>query len=341
VHTSYFALLALRLVVTIALAVVSYHLIEQPVRTGARIKGTWPRVLLPATGALLIVALLAVTTSPPPPGYSLTPVARNTPATAPVIAPTTTTTAMTAGAPATTTTAPAGMFRTLDGPRPVRVLVVGDSVGITVGRGLELYGNETQRVLVRNEARKWCSLGRYAPRIIGYGPTEQGEGCNDWEQRWPGLVDEFDPDVVVVVYTVWEIGDRKPAGAVDWLKPGERAFHQWQLSEYQTAADVLARRGGKVVWTTVPCTTEDASDAGSPVWFVNNYTIQPLGRTRPDSVRVVDLERELCSGHTPHADYRGVDPVRPDGRHFSDEGALALAHWMMPIILGDLPSPRP
>ena len=338
VHTSYFALFALRLVVTITLAVVSYHFVEQPVRTGARIHGTWPRVLLPATGALLVVALLAVTTSPPPPAFSLTPVAQHTPVTAPVTAPATTSTTA-AGAPALPpTTAPAGMYRPLDAARSVRVMVVGDSVGITVGRGEELYGNETGRVIVRNEARKWCSLARYAPRIMGYGESEQGDGCNDWATRWAGDIDEFDPDVVVVVYTVWEIAARQPAGFPDWVRPGDPAFHHWQVSEYQAAADVLARRGAKVVWTTVPCSTEDPSGQGSPAWFVNLDTIHQLARTRPDTVRLVDLDAELCPGHQAVTAYRGVDPARPDGRHFSDEGALALAHWMMPIILGDAPN---
>jgi peptidoglycan/LPS O-acetylase OafA/YrhL len=341
VHTSYFALFALRLAVTITLAIVSYHLIEQPVRTGARIRGRWPRVLMPATGALLLVALLAVTASPPPPAFSLTPVAQHTPLTAPVTTPTPATKAV-AGAPAPTpTTAPAGMHRALDTARPVRVMVVGDSVGITVGRGEELYANETGRVVVRNEARKWCSLARYAPRIMGYGESEQGEGCNDWATRWAADIDEFDPDVVVVVYTVWEIAARKPAGATDWLTPGEPAFHQWQLAEYQTAADVLSRRGASVVWTTIPCSPEDASTAGSPAWFVNRDTIHALARSRPATVRLIDLEAELCPGHMSVAAYRGVDPARPDGRHFSDVGALALAHWMMPIILGDAPPPRP
>ncbi|HEX5096770.1 MAG TPA: hypothetical protein VFX21_12175, partial [Acidimicrobiia bacterium] len=336
-HTSYFALFALRLAVTIALAVISYHLVEQPVRTGTRIRGTWPRVLLPATGALLGVALLAVTASPPPPAFSLTPVAQHTPVTAPV----TSATASTLAPAPTPTTAPAGMHRALDTARPVRVMVVGDSVGITVGRGEELYANETGRVIVRNEARKWCSLGRYAPRIMGYGESEQGDGCNDWATRWAGDIDEFDPDVVVVVYTVWEIAARKPVGAADWVKPGEPAFHKWQLSEYQTAADVLSRRGATVVWTTVPCSNDDPSDYGSPVWWVNRDTIHALARSRRDTVRLVDLEAELCPGHRPRAEYRGVDPARPDGRHFSDDGALALAQWMMPIVLGDAPSPQP
>jgi len=35
----------------------------------------------------------------------------------------------------------------------------------------------------------------------------------------------------------------------------------------------------------------------------------------------------------------GVTDARPDGSHFSDPGALAVANWAMPIILGQRPAP--
>ena len=230
--------------------------------------------------------------------------------------------------------------RPLDSDRPVRVLVVGDSVGITLGRGLELWSRETGRTVVSNEARKYCSLGRYLTRIAGFGPQEQGDGCNDWQTRWARDVDDFDPDVVVVLYTVWEIALRELPGASDFTAPGTPALDAWQRSEYDVAADVLGARGANVVWLTIPCTPDYPSTPGSPTWFVNERAIAGVARDR-DFVRVLDLDAQVCPNHEFRAEYGGVDPARPDGNHFSDDGALAAARWISPILLGDAPPPEP
>ena len=228
--------------------------------------------------------------------------------------------------------------RPLETDRPLRVLVVGDSVGITLGRGLELWSRETGRTVVRNEARKYCSLGRYLPRIAGYGPDEQGDGCDDWQTRWARDVDDFDPDVVVVLYTIWELALRELPGATDFAGPGTPGIDAWQRSEYDTAADVLGARGANVVWLTIPCTPNYPSTPGSPTWFVNERTIAGAARDR-DFVRVLDLDAQVCPNHQFRSAYGGVDPARPDGNHFSDDGALAAARWMSPILLGDVAPP--
>ena len=58
-----------------------------------------------------------------------------------------------------------------------------------------------------------------------------------------------------------------------------------------------------------------------------------------DFVRVLDLDAQVCPNHQFRSAYGGVDPARPDGNHFSDDGALAAARWMSPILLGDVAPP--
>jgi hypothetical protein len=226
--------------------------------------------------------------------------------------------------------------RPLDVERPVRVMVVGDSVAMTLGRGLEMWARETGRAVVRNEARKWCSLARDAGRIAGYGETFQSAGCDDWAQRWNDAIEEFDPDAVVVLYTIWELVPRRVPGPDVFLEPGSPTFDRWQLSEYESAADVLTARGAVATWLTIPCSPDVAAGPGTAIEHVNGGTIARLDRRR-DDVRVLDLAGEICPGGSFSPSYAGVEDALPDGRHFSDEGAIAIARWLMPIVVGDAP----
>ena len=334
-------LFALRIGATLAIAVGSYYLIEQPVRTGRSLRGTWPRVVAPVAVSLLVVLAVAVTVSPPPPPFVIASLA-DEPSTVPLPPKAEFVAVTPPPTPPTTALADAAaplmpFHRALEAARPVRVLVVGDSVGVTLGRGIELWGNETGRVAVRNEARQWCSLGRYAPRVDGYRePTDQGDGCNDWEQRWTRAIDRFDPDAVIVMFSIWEAVEREIDGGL--VAPGNPIHDEWQLAEYHRAADVLSQRGAAITWMTIPCSDKDTSAPGTRYWFVNHKTIARLDRAR-DDVHALDLDAETCPRHAYAANYGGVDPARPDGRHYSDEGAFAVAQWALPIMLGDVAPP--
>jgi hypothetical protein len=191
-------------------------------------------------------------------------------------------------------------------------------------------------VQVLNEARKWCPLGRGLPISQGMISSPSSSGCADWGTRWSNAIRSFDPDVVFVFFSIWEVSPRLLVESDTWLQPGDRRLDTWQLSEYQAAADVLSARGASVVWFTIPC--ENApTRRGSSLWYVNRRTIPELAASR-SAVRVVDLDHELCR-NGPSNDYAGVHDARPDGAHFSDAGAVAVSEWVMPIVLGDAPNP--
>lgn len=222
------------------------------------------------------------------------------------------------------------------GSRPLRILVVGDSVGVTFARGLELWAGQRGNVRVLDEAHYWCALGRNALISQGLGVSMPSTGCVDWGTRWAAAIRTFDPDVTIVLFSIWEIAFRRLPGRSDWLRPGAPALDDWQLSEYQAAADVLSARGAPVVWFTIPCENTPIRP-GDPLWFVNRHTIPRLAASRP-AVHVVDLDHELCARGASHA-FAGVPDARPDGAHFSEAGALAVAKWVMPIVLGTAPNP--
>ena len=330
-------LLALRLAVTLVVAVMSYRLLERPVlHGGVRRRGASPRLIPPITAAALVTALLAVTWSPPPPEIVLA-----------ALGDSKSTVQLTKLLPTTTTTRPhrpitrppQPLHRRITGARPLRIMVVGDSVALTLGRGFELWARAHGDASVDNAARMYCPLGRGLPAQQGFAENFDMSYC-DWTHRWPDHIASFDPDVVVVLFTIWETAPRRLPGSSAWSTPGDAAFDRWQLGEYEAAADTLAARGAQIVWMTAPCEPHFRVAPGSPLWRIDHQLIPKTAQQRR-SVHVLDLGPQLCPHGTPLVDYRGVRNARPDGAHYSDAGALALANWAMPIVLGQAPPPPP
>jgi SGNH domain (fused to AT3 domains) len=230
---------------------------------------------------------------------------------------------------------PVALYRHFSGRRPLRIMVVGDSVGVSFAVGLQQWADQHGNAQVLDAAHMWCPLGRWLPMSHGIGIQLPGDGCTDWGLRWADDIASFDPDVVIVNFTIWEMAPRLLPGRTDLEQPGSPKLDAWQLSEYRAAADVLNARGAPVVWFTAPC-EEAPIERGSPMWVVNRRTIPKLAASLP-FVHVVDLDHELCA-HGANDYYAGVD-ARPDGAHFSPAGALAVSNWVMPIVLGKTPNP--
>jgi peptidoglycan/LPS O-acetylase OafA/YrhL len=347
-------LFALRVAVTLAVAIASFYFIERPVRNGVRIKVLWPRVVAPATAFALLVATFVVVRPESVPAsdrITYAPISKLPPLSGGTV--TTPRDANIANVPPFHFTAPPArsdtqgdpttlLHRPYDGSRPLRVLVVGDSVGLTLGRGIELWGIGTRRAQVWNDAHLYCAVGRNAPILEFGGTATPARVCNDWGQRWPAEIRSFDPDVTIVLYTVWETIQRKPPGAQGWELPGNPQYDSWQLSEYERAVDVLSARGGTVVWLTAPCVSITGplaqtvrTSMNQAFDYLNDHQFAALAKARPKTVRLVDLHAELCPDGKFHESYGSVANAEPDGAHFSDPGAEAVANWLMNRILAD------
>jgi peptidoglycan/LPS O-acetylase OafA/YrhL len=326
-------LLALRLLVTLTLATASFVLVEQPILHGTRLRGVSRRFVIPATATALVAVLVLITAALPPPSVVFAPLSAQPSALqrSPVHERRT-------KLPVLPTQARAAvpLYRALTTYRPLRILVVGDSVGQTLGRGFELWANETGAI-VHNDAIAWCSLGRHlAIRTVWGGTMDPSETCAGWDTRWPRTISSFDPDVVVVLYTIWETEARRLPGG-HWAKPGDPELDRWQLSEYQTAADILSARGAPVLWLNTAC-GETAIGRNEAFWTLDYQTIPKLAAARP-AVHMVDLNHLICPNGPPNLDFGGVTNFRPDFGHFSDAGALAVVRWLMPIVLAEKPAP--
>jgi hypothetical protein len=220
---------------------------------------------------------------------------------------------------------------TLPVPRPpVRVLVVGDSVAATMGRGLERWGAATGRAAVWNRGVEWCGVVR--GRLPGIVSAADRAACDRWPERWAAHVAEFQPDVVVVLSTIWDaIGRARP----EWggtRSPGDPEYEAARRADYDLAVDVLSAGGADVVLLTAPCLRGMTGQQVEEVAALNAV----LRATR---ARVVDLDAIVCPGGAFAETLGGVAGARPDGVHFSDPGADWLASRLGPVLVS--PPPRP
>ena len=216
-------------------------------------------------------------------------------------------------------------------PPPVvpvrRIMLVGDSVAQTLGRGLERWG-PPHGITVLNAAKKWCAITR-GGRLGGQFGHRSVPACEAWASQWPSLLDRFRPDVVVVLTTMWDLTSRqRDEWGPEFRTEGDPEYDAWVRSEWTAAADLLRSRGARVVWLATPC----AAEAGltRQFEFANR-------RYLPDVVRragatALDLAGRVCPGGSFTDHPGGVADARPDGLHFSDPGADWVAGWLGPLL---------
>jgi hypothetical protein len=352
------ALFGERMALTIAVAMVSYLWIEQPIlaRRWPVVQRGWGRAWRPAAVAAALAAAVAVvfvqvpsTSSAPKivfsavkrpadalsgpsaeaaPGTRAAPGTVDQAATLPLTGPASDAarSATTATVPATPTAAPVA-----PPPPPVqRILLVGDSVAQTLGRGLERWG-PANGVTVVNAARFYCGVTRGGRIAMALGHSNNG--CADWATRWPVLLDRVHPDVVVMLTTIWDVGARqRNEWGPDYLAEGDPRFDQWVVSEWRAAVEVLGSRGARVVWLSSPCAAE--APINEMLHYSNSHFIPALQSTSPA------ISVDLGSGVCPRGEFSDqVGPVangRPDGMHFSDAGANWVASWLGPRLVDPL-----
>ena len=375
-------LLAVRLTSTLALALLSYRLVEAPIRFGqvpgrAALLG-WANG---AVGALAVVTLASGHLAPAAPSSAeATTVAADSPPTTTATTPTTAA-AQPRGAKTRTTSiasssasapksaaAPAAQNRPDELPRsepkgpppafyedpgeaevpPVpeaddndlRVAVVGDSVAHNLGGGLARWASEQGDIAVYNLALPACPVSRGGTRRYADGrPFPVDGACRWWDEpdnpRRRAL-EAFDPHVVVVQAGFNEMTDRKLAQWSSYRRPGDPTFDAWLRGEYETALGRWRDAGAAIVMTNTACADWDRleafgseEDAKLRVTALNVNVYRALG-----AVTYADLHARVCPAGRYQNDVEGVRNGRPDGMHFSDEAATALArNWLGPITV--------
>jgi Predicted acyltransferases len=311
-------LIGVQWVLTLALATASYHLVEQPIRTGWGNRRVW-RLAVPALAAGL-AGLLIVSTS----GAS-------------VAAP---------RSPAIQLTRSTFSTRNLEiqrsklnrfvEPTAPRLVLGGDSVAFSLALGA--HATRDSSFVVANVAILGCGIGAGVPIDLKF--ASPARLCHQWPTIWRRAIRVFHPKAIALLSGTWDMWPRRVDGRS--LPMYSNALRHSLFGSLETARGIAADAGIPLLELTMPClhpTPAEIAGIGAGLgerkrvaWI--NGVYRDFARRHRDVV-LLDLGTYACA-HRP-------DPLE-DGVHFSPAGARAAWKWLTPRVLvalasGAQPSP--
>jgi peptidoglycan/LPS O-acetylase OafA/YrhL/lysophospholipase L1-like esterase len=338
--------------VSVVIAVVSFFVLERPVRRyGFAAWGNLGRVLMPAAAMVVVIAVFAATTGAqtrPDFAYQTTGAADGTTdamvasraplPTVPDAADASTAVPSTAG-PVGAAGPPTVSHDPI--PRPVarkpRLLVVGDSVAYYLGEGMQ--HQPALGVDVGNSAMFKCTLGRQwsdweRPGVMGQGTfiDKEDAACRRWPEHWQNDINTFRPDAVFFHF------GGSPQGRLDidgtFYAPCSAEYRAYQRQEVEVAIGILTARGATLFLVPsahprFPFLQEDIDQRTDCV----NQIYRDAAADHPANVRILAFDEWVCPppGVQCQEMVDGVN-MREDGVHFRGPGAEAAARWIVPHL---------
>jgi peptidoglycan/LPS O-acetylase OafA/YrhL len=354
------SLFALRMVVTLALAEVSYTLLEQPVRSGTARPS---RVGWLAAASVAAVAAMAMAVVPAPvPVFSggaqvpatFAPVPSSSPSTS---APSTS--APSTSAPATsipsssipstvvggTAAGPTSTVRndtsstpvtstTSEPAPPVAALMLGDSTAVALVDGLFKWAySRPDQLQVASLARLGCGLVRNS-FMWGDDTGVYSSNCeHGFTVELPALLRQRVPDVVMLMVTIPDVLGRVWSADEGALLPSDPRYAQRLAADYEVVAQQLLTAGVRhILWVVPPLPSDRWPQAKvNPIrpadWAVFVRTIEQRATAHPREVQVVRLDQWMLQ-HEPDGVWR------PDGLHLTIDGAEAVSdRFIGPLLI--------
>jgi hypothetical protein len=260
---------------------------------------------------------------------------------------------------------------------PVRVLLVGDSLALTLGIGLQgaltAHPKTYAGLRLFNEGIPGCGVADGTTGIEQgttfvvtppctpdpgsaecppggvFGP-KQNVPCQAWTAAWADWVRQTKPNVVVLLAGGNEVKDRLYDGAMtSILNPTFAAYVESQL---QKAVKIATARGALMILMTEPCQSTGKQPNGQP-WPEDNPArqaqynslLREVAAQHPHTVFMQDLNAVVCPGGSYAEDLDGVPVRQADGLHFDMQpggGGDYLAPAVLPywLQLGHLQEAR-
>ncbi|HEV3266759.1 MAG TPA: acyltransferase family protein [Acidimicrobiales bacterium] len=319
-------LFAVRVAVSVALAVLSFHLVEMPIRRGI-LRGwrAWAATPVAVGGA---AALLVASTAGAAPALSAQSVSSK-------LAPAATALARDPGTGANTPVVAAGTGG------PYRALLVGDSEASFLGFGLG-PASGTYNVAYAGDGVLGCGLllgqttlhNTVDPGTLGTRGGQIEVPCATQSARWTADVKAFQPDVVLLADGEYDVRNRLLNGR--WTHIGEPDFDTAELRAMTSAINVLRSTGAAVVLLTAVYYQQPEQADGS-AWpeddpqRVDRYNalLRQAAAEAGSGVTVEDLNAHLDPGGHYVQYINGVNVRYADGIHVDAAGAKFVAPWLL------------
>lgn len=330
------AALAVQVASSIALAAVSYRLLEQPIRHG-RLVLSWRRPVLPM--AAMAVIALGAAALPAPDSSQIVALSADggrrmaAPTTAPE--PSGSVAAddrSKQGRPTSTTT-------TSQPPPPLRIMIVGDSFATSIAVGMLRWGPASGEAAVLDSAIVGCPFA-VGGRVRAVGMTrDMPPECLRRDEKLLTDLRDFRPDVVVVAGGMWDVADRRPPGFRSWVTVRDPDYDAFLSAGMSHLLDVLGSTGAKVLWATSP----HWSPVPGVIMFTGDPPYHEADPARADRFNEILASVVSQRPGTALLDLPGwmrsqpggeFDPsLRIDGVHFTMESTDRVAAWLGPELL--------
>jgi len=291
-------LFVVRSIVSVALAEMSYRLVEQPFRSGrfARRYGSRAAIAYYAGAAVVVVLLVFTVAAPGPlPPSSLEG-----------------------------TTATAGAFR---------VDTFGDSTALVFGLDGRNHAQELQ-LSVGGDAILGCGVVQAdhlsQGRVIGL-PLQ----CAGWEARWRADLKNDPSATLMLMVGAWDILDHRVNGKN--VAFGTQAWTDLVSSSLRDALTTLTSDGLTVYLFEVPCYGEGDPSSPIPERAdpnrvaALNAIFADAARANP-RVSIVHWRALVCPNGHRVEQLDGRPAWQADNVHLSDSGALAVWRWWLPQV---------
>ncbi len=224
------------------------------------------------------------------------------------------------------------------GAHPVRLLLLGDSIAMTLGMGLSVDARQQYGVDVTDDATIGCDLDPQLQVFTAGAVGPATPGCDNWQGLWPFLIAGQRPQVVALGLGRWEIADHLLDG--HWVHIGEPAWDGHLTADLQSAITILHSFGAKVVLFTMPYVDPNDRQPDGQPWSENtparvqdyNALVRQVAATRPGVVSVLDLNHMLSPDGVYTASVSGVDVRSSDGIHISVDGGELLQRQILPAV---------
>jgi peptidoglycan/LPS O-acetylase OafA/YrhL len=222
------------------------------------------------------------------------------------------------------------------GDEAASIAVVGGSLAGSLTPGFEAWNADQpdQGVRVATHVATDCPLSGPGPVRLAGETVGEDTACVGFGPRLPRLLDAAEPDVIVVVPGVGDLGERE----IDrlWVHAGDPVYDTWLRQHLDDLADTLSEAGVPVVWATTPhvrlapagegdWTSVDANDPARVDRL--NEIVRQVASDRRD-MSVVDLG--AWAQRLPRGEF--APGQRADGRDLTEDGAVRAADWLVPAL---------
>jgi len=210
------------------------------------------------------------------------------------------------------------------------VLIVGDSVGYTLGEGAPEGIPGVTGVVSRS--LPGCGLltsGGRPPAAVALGVPETYDDCAVAVADADAAGLSTGPEVVLLVTGAWERGDHERDGRT--VGPGDAAWTSEIRGLLIERIASLSAAGAHVAVWVDPC-AGDPDKRRRQVWYRDEVVGPAVDASA--TATVVDPSEVACAGEVPRTDIEGVGDPRPDdGQHWSVPGATWLwTTWLGPRL---------